>query len=298
MASKKHRLVIGDGNIIVPPENNETVLIDQNFDDWNLGQPTSTYWNSKWNPGGSSGDSGQMDSHNIVANPEGGRMMRVLLLANSDGTASGTGMNIPFAPQTRVKVSYRFRFTSTVSGGTFDLGGGGKTPGPGGHHSSVPSSDPTGGNYPGDWSFCGRQMWVTKKTYSSRSNGEGLFYYAGYDQSDKTDDGPGTSNRAYAQNIYWGLTNVITVGVWHTIEITYQVNDVGVANGIIKTVYDGKTVVSSTTKQMRNRSDVFINKLYWHWFLGGSGVNWEVPENQWVDVDWMRVVTWQHQIRE
>lgn len=280
MASKKKRVVIGTSTTPTTPPT-ETVILNHSFDDWNLGTPSATYWNSKM---GSGGDSTQLARTAIVSNPAGGRMFRVTLQANKT-SGSGIAMVASFPGVEKATISYDVRFTSTVSGGTFDLGGGGKIPGLAGTTPDAPSlAWPAGGNYPGDMGWSGRGMWVTKDTYGSRANGEGQIYYYGYDQVDQVDP-------AYGENLWWGSSNVFVPGVWNHIEMTYELNTVGQSNGVIKAWMNGVQCLNISNRQIRARSDLKINHLYMDIFLGGSGAIWEVAENQWVDIDNLRITT-------
>jgi hypothetical protein len=277
LATRTKRYTLGAGN---DPVIGETVILEQSFDDWNLGSPTATYWNSKMGSGGNSGD---LARHQVVANPAGGRMMRVTLLADQDGAASGTGMEVAISTaSTKVYIEYDIRFTSTVSGGTFDLGGGGKIPGVG-YRGGV---NPTGGNDVGTTGFSLRGMWVTKKTYGSRANGEGLLYYYGYDQSDQVDP-------AYGDNLWWGATNVFVPGQWHHVKMAHELNDVGQSNANHYVWRDGVAVSNPSFLNRETRgSEITYNRLFWSIFLGGNDPNWWVSENQWVDIDNLRIVSY------
>jgi hypothetical protein len=277
LATLTKRYTLGAGNA---PVTGETVLLDQNFDDWNLGSPSATYWNARMGSGGNSGD---LARHEVVTNPAGGRMMRVTLLADTDGAASGTGMEVAInSPTTKVYIEYSIRFTSTVTGGTFDLGGGGKIPGVG-YRGAI---NPTGGNYVGDTGFSLRGMWVTPVTYGSRANGEGLLYYYGKDQSDIVDP-------AYGDNLWWGSGNVFVPNTWYDIKMAHELNTVGQANANHYVWRNGAAISNANFLNRETRGGEYtFNRLYWHIFLGGDGSAWWVDENQWVDINNIRIVSY------
>ena len=136
-------------------------------------------------------------------------------------------------------------------------------------------------------------MWLGRDAtgtgaYTSQLNNRnidslGLYYRYGFDQNDKTSPSYG-DNLYFDQNVSNGVDH-FTAGTWTDVEISYQLNTPGQANGIIEVKTGGLTKYRSTTWQPRSRSDVHISQTWWHFFQGGNTASWGLPYDVFVDID-------------
>lgn len=194
----------------------------------------------------------------------------------------------------RATFKYRMRYTGDWN----PWGWGWKLPGLGGVAPGESVSWPSGGKYGGSRGWSGRLMGIGRdasgaSSYTSKLNSLnvdvlGLYYNYGFDQQAKG-NADGTSG-AYGDNLYFNqnVSNGVdhfTAGVWIDVEIYYQLNTPGQANGIVEVKTNGLTRFRKVTWQPRTRSDVRIGQTWWHFFRGGNTGSWGLPYDTWIDID-------------
>ena len=167
-------------------------------------------------------------------------------------------------------MSYDIRFAAP-----FDFSAGGKLPGlvgvaPG----TSPGTPEGGGSTAHGWS--GRLMWLGSKMWKfvrdeNRSNMLVTYLYH-----------PG-QEREWGDNISWGKS--FTPGAWHHVRQCHELNTVGKKDGILKTWFDDKLVMSEDDVVYRTDPKVHITHFDWSIFRGGDSSAWAASKNAYVDID-------------
>ena len=157
---------------------------------------------------------------------------------------------------------YRVRFHSD-----FDFVKGGKLPGLTG------GTGPTGCK-PDTQGFSARNMW--------RAGGK-LVQYVYYP------DQPNSCGDDIAYNTTDGAFS-FTLGQWHHVQHHIEMNQAGVADGILRTWIDGKLAIDESTRIWRKTGESYgIDALYFSTFFGGGDASWAPASEQIADFDDLRV---------
>src|SRR5579883_2157720 len=72
-------------------------------------------------------------------------------------------------------------------------------------------------------------------------------------------------------------------GLWHNIQQTIHLNDVGQSNGRIDVCYDGKLVVTQTNIIFRKTASLGLTGILFQTFFGGSGKTYATPIDTYAD---------------
>ena len=276
------------GGAAVPdpaPTPTAQTLLDVTFDDWALGSPSTSYWNTRMANGQASGTSAELARHEVIVNPDdAGKVMRLTLLAGVQGGAGSTSMFVPLKTAVDdVTMEVRFKLV-----GAYDFGLGQKFPGPSGVRPGISPSFPSGGKTVVDEGFSVRCM---QATHSGRPDATGMDYIYGSDvTSNYGEDGwwtPGGGTGASAAN-----SVQMTRDTWHVLSTRVKLNTVTPSvlyDGIIHTTWDGATVYKRENRQLRVRSDVHATHLMWHWFYGGADATWAPDTDQHILIDYVKV---------
>lgn len=258
---------------VTPPAPDPTTktLLDVTFDDWALGSPSVSYWNTRMANGLSSGVASELGRHEVIVNPDGpGKVMELTLLGGVRAGAGSTSMFVPLKQTTDdVTVEYRFKLV----GANYDFGLGQKFPGPSGVRPGISAGFPSGGNTVVDEGFSVRGM---QATHSGHADGTGLTYVYGSDVA-----------ASFGQDNWWN--SVLPRDAWMVRKVRVKMNTIGAFDGIIDDKLDGVTKVLQTNRQLRVRSDVHATHLMWHFFYGGSTADWAPDTDQHIQIDYIKI---------
>jgi hypothetical protein len=184
---------------------------------------------------------------------------------NSPAGTSATIFKIPFNDTGLNIGSFNnlyFRFMVRFQPG-FEFGKSGKLPGLAGGADNAGGHPPNG--YDG-WS--GRLDWV--------ANG-GLISYMYV---------PGI--KQYGLELPWqvnGQSKLLQPGQWECLEMRYQMNTPGQADGIAQGWFNGNLAVSKAGLNFRSTSSLSIDNILFDTFFGGATPDYASPQNQYADFD-------------
>ena len=268
-----------------PPPPPSTIIRNESYDDWPLGMPTTTFWNSRMGSGAGGTPANQEDT-TIVTLSGSDRVLQTFLetgkvRASTGNNGSAMICTFPYEVE-EITLKYSVRFV-----GPFDWGGGGKILGVYGVRPGIPDSWPSGGHFGGDDGFSARVMWLTNRFYpgsvGTRAN-RGLAYLYGKDQTSQ-----------YGDNYFWDTATSSTASfvenAWHDVELYVKLNTVGNNNGIVRSTFDGVQVQEKTDWTARTRTDVKIKGMYWDIFFGGATPDWGPTIDENIQINDLLVTT-------
>lgn len=201
---------------------------------------------------------------------------RVNLKANTYGGANGSVYVLPLSrPATKAKLVYDLTFSPG-----FIWSRGGKVPGLSGVVPGVSPGLPAGGQADaGNVGWSGRLMWLGPTAYShvgTKPNEAVAYMYH-----------PGQKD-AYGDNVW---TNKSFVEGTQRVEVYYELNDIGKANGVLQVSISGVLVIDLHDFVYRTRADVQITHLMRSIFQGGNDLSWSAPKDQWIEIKNLKVTT-------
>jgi hypothetical protein len=278
------------------------VLQDENFNSsaWTTAtgaHPSSALWNQRMGlgTGVAGGSTTNLNDTYLFDKGNGDRCLRFRMPAGYNDKGTTMWANLPSTVNGHPIDEAIFEYSIKFVGNWDPWGWGGKLPGLGGVRPGASVSAPSGGNGGTDgWS--GRLMWIGRDAggggpYSgsrgSRKN-IGLYYNYGFDQVEK--DPP----TAYGDNGWFNTPasqDTFKSDVWHKVRIHYRLNTVGQANGFVQVKLDSQVVYEKRTWRPRNRTDIHIGQVWWHFFRGGNDADWSVATEEDILIDNVLLVT-------
>lgn len=256
----------------------QKTIISADFDDTRRGPVDATSFRKQVGPtskhnGGYAGMTYRKDyrgSGNVVRTKlSGGKYIK----SKGEGRGNVLMFKLPGSYDSAC-MSYDVRFAAP-----FEFSAGGKLPGLVGVAPGVSPGTPAGGgSTKHGWS--GRLMWLGSKMWkfvrdADRSNMVVTYLYH-----------PGQA-REFGDNVAWGSS--FTQGVWHHVRQCHELNTIGKHDGILKTWFDGRLVLSEDDVVYRTDPQVHITHFDWSIFRGGDSAVWAAPEDAYVDMDNLQI---------
>ncbi|MFA5366324.1 MAG: glycoside hydrolase family 140 protein [Dehalococcoidia bacterium] len=84
----------------------------------------------------------------------------------------------------------------------------------------------------------------------------------------------------------------IPKGEWFNVTIRLVTNDVGSRNGILECFIDGKLAFQKSDFVFREKSNIFVDRIWFTCMFGGSGTEFAPTQNDWYEIDDIHIYTY------
>lgn len=238
----------------------ETILVQEGFDGFELGEYANKQFSNHWN-NVRWVDLGKRLS--VIEDREGGRVLRVAYPEGGVGpkqTGSQFVLNLP--PANEYELSYKVKFEEG-----FDFRIGGKLPG-----LTSGAEKFTGGHHP-----LNGEGWSARFMWREEGTVELYLYYV--DNKSKWGD----------QYVFEGI--VLKPGRWYEFRQHIKLNAPQAEDGHIQAWIDGKSVLDLKGVRLRIGDQGHIDSFYFSTFHGGQKPEWAPRNDSFVQFDDLRITT-------